>query len=114
MINLPDFWNRLRFRRAVLGNQFTLANPRWIVHFPENKRPIRSNSRRRQKTMLWWTYQQLRMGSAKSRLAVIEKLAASQDEQSVGPLIFALKDKAATVRCLQAKTLTRYRGRGAV
>jgi HEAT repeat protein len=64
--------------------------------------------------MLWWTYQQLRMGSAKSRLAVVEKLAASHDEEAVGPLIFALKDKDATVRCLSAKTLTRYRDRRAV
>ena len=64
--------------------------------------------------MLWWTYQQLRMGRAKSRLAVVEKLAASHDEETVGPLIFALKDKDATVRCLSAKALMRYHDRRAV
>ena len=64
--------------------------------------------------MLWWTYQQLRMGSAKSRLAVVEKLATSHDEETVGPLIFALKDKVASVRCLAAKALMRFCDRRAV
>ena len=41
--------------------------------------------------MLWWTYQQLRMGDAKSRLAVVEQLAESGDPEAVGPLIFALE-----------------------
>src|SRR5215469_2549620 len=63
--------------------------------------------------MLWWTYQQLRMGAAEKRLAVVEKLAAG-DENSVGPLIFALKDKDAGVRCAAAKALVRFRDRRAV
>ena len=64
--------------------------------------------------MLWWTYQQLRMGGARKRLAVVEELAASHDEETVGPLIFALKDKEASVRCLSAKALMRYHDRRAV
>ena len=64
--------------------------------------------------MLWWTYQQLRMGNAASRLAVVEKLVAAQDEEAVGPLIFALKDKDAGVRCASAKALMRFQDRRAV
>ena len=63
--------------------------------------------------MLWWTYQQLRMGRAESRLEVVEKLAAG-DDNSVGPLIFALKDKDTAVRCAAAKALVRFRDRRAV
>jgi HEAT repeat protein len=66
------------------------------------------------KTMLWWTYQQLRMGSAKSRLAVLEKLVASHDDEAVGPLMFALKDKDLGVRCTAAKALMRFPDRRAV
>jgi HEAT repeat protein len=64
--------------------------------------------------MLWWTYQQLRMGSAKSRLTVVEKLAVAGDDDAVGPLIFALKDKDAEVRCAAAKALMRTQDRRAV
>lgn len=64
--------------------------------------------------MLWWTYQQLRMGNPKYRLAVLEKLIASGNEEAVGPLIFALKDKDATVRCAAAKALMRCPDRRAV
>ena len=64
--------------------------------------------------MLWWTYQQLRMGSAKSRLGVVQKLAVSGDDAAVGPLIFALKDKDTSVRCAAAKALMRYHDRRAV
>lgn len=64
--------------------------------------------------MLWWKYQQLRMGNAKSRLAVVEKLIAAGDEQAVGPLLFALKDKDAGVRCLAAKGLMRLHDARAV
>jgi HEAT repeat protein len=64
--------------------------------------------------MLWWTYQQLRMGSARSRLAVVQKLAISGDEAAVGPLLFALKDKDAGVRCAAAKALMRFHDRRAV
>ena len=67
-----------------------------------------------QKTMLWWTYQQLRMGNPKYRLAVLEKLIASGNDEAVGPLIFALKDKDATVRCAAAKALMRCPDRRAV
>src|ERR1019366_4872688 len=64
--------------------------------------------------MLWWTYQQLRMGNPKYRLAVLEKLIASNDDEAIGPLIFALKDKDATVRCAAAKALMRCQDRRAV
>ena len=64
--------------------------------------------------MLWWTYQQLRVSSAKNRLAVVQKLADSGDPDSVGPLIFALKDKDAAVRCAAAKALMRCHDRRAV
>src|ERR1035438_3345124 len=59
-------------------------------------------------SVLWWTCQQLRMGNAKSRLTVVEKLVASGDKEAVGPLIFALQDKDATVRCAAAKALMRF------
>ena len=58
--------------------------------------------------MLWWTYQQLRMGNAKSRLGVVEKLVNSGDDNAVGPLIFALQDKEAGVRCAAAKGLMKF------
>ena len=64
--------------------------------------------------MLWWKFQQLRMGNAKSRLAVVEQLAISGDDGAVGPLIFALKDKDATVRCAAAKMLMRFHDKRAV
>jgi HEAT repeat protein len=64
--------------------------------------------------MLWWTYQQLRIGNPKYRLAVLEKLIASQDEEAVGPLVFALNDKDASVRCAAAKALMRCQDRRAV
>jgi HEAT repeat protein len=50
--------------------------------------------------MLWWTYQQLRVSAQKTRLAVIEKLTLSENPDSVGPLVFALKDRDAAVRSL--------------
>ena len=64
--------------------------------------------------MLWWKYQQLRMGNAKSRLAVIEQLAISTDEGAVGPLIFALQDKDAAARTAAARALSRFQDRRAV
>jgi len=64
--------------------------------------------------MLWWKYQQLRMGNAKSRLAVVEKLAVSGNDDAVGPLLFALKDKQDAVRCAAAKALMRFQDRRAV
>jgi len=64
--------------------------------------------------MFWWNYQQLRMGNARSRLAVVERLASEDDEKAVGPLIFALQDKDAGVRAAAAKALVRFRDRRAV
>lgn len=58
--------------------------------------------------MSWWTYQQLRIGSPKNRLAVVEKLSLEYDQNAVGPLIFALKDKSPDVRCTAARALLRY------
>lgn len=58
--------------------------------------------------MSWWTYQQLRIGSPKTRLAVVEKLSLEYDSDAVGPLIFALKDKNPDVRCTASRALLRY------
>ena len=58
--------------------------------------------------MSWWTIQQLRIGSPKTRLAVVEKLSLEYDSEAVKPLIFALKDKSPEVRCTAAKALLRY------
>lgn len=58
--------------------------------------------------MSWWTYQQLRIGSAKTRLAVVERLSLDYDNNAVAPLIFALKDKSPDVRCNAARGLLRY------
>ena len=64
--------------------------------------------------MLWWTYQQLRVSSAKTRLAVVQKLELNRDQDAVGPLIFALKDKDAEVRSAAAKALMHFADRRAV
>src|SRR5580698_902880 len=58
--------------------------------------------------MSWWTFQQLRIGSPKNRLAVVEKLSLEYDQNAVGPLIFALNDKNPDVRCMAARALLRY------
>ena len=55
--------------------------------------------------MLWWIYQQLRMSNVQSRLAIVEELLKSDDPEAIGPLMFALKDKDAGVRCVVAKGL---------
>ncbi|MGA2244332.1 MAG: HEAT repeat domain-containing protein [Verrucomicrobiota bacterium] len=77
---------------------------------------MRSGATRRIQTqdMLWWKYQQLRMGNAKSRLAVVEQLAITSDDGAVGPLIFALKDKEPNIRSAAAKALMRFQDRRAV
>ena len=49
--------------------------------------------------MSWWTQQQLRIGKPDSRLAIIGKLALTGDAEAGSPLIFALQDKDAGVRC---------------
>ena len=64
--------------------------------------------------MLWWTYQQLRVSSAKTRLAVVQKLVDNRDPDAAGPLIFALKDKDADVRYAAAKALMKFRDSRAV
>lgn len=64
--------------------------------------------------MLWWKYQQLRMGNAKCRLGVVERLALSDDDNAVGPLVFALQDRDSTVRTAAAKALMRFHDRRAV
>ena len=55
--------------------------------------------------MLWWIYQQLRMSNVQSRLAIVEELLKSDDPEAIGPLMFAVKDKDAGVRCVVAKGL---------
>jgi HEAT repeat protein len=64
--------------------------------------------------MLWWTYQQLRVSSARTRLATVEKLAKSEHSDSVEPLLFALKDREPDVRSAAARGLGRFRDRRAV
>lgn len=64
--------------------------------------------------MLWWTYQQLRVSNAKTRLATVDKLAQSEHSDSVEPLLFALKDREADVRSAAARGLGRFQDRRAV
>ncbi len=64
--------------------------------------------------MLWWTYQQLRVSATKTRLAVVEKLSLSDEPESVGPLVFALKDREADVRAAAAHGLAKFKSRTAV
>jgi HEAT repeat protein/CheY-like chemotaxis protein len=63
--------------------------------------------------MQWWTYQQLRASNAATRLAVVEKLAQSDSSDSVGPLLFAVKDEDTGVRCAAARALGRFQDRRA-
>lgn len=58
--------------------------------------------------MLWWTYQQLRSSSMKTRLAAVAKLAESRHADSVDPLLFALKDAMAEIRSSAALALARF------
>jgi HEAT repeat protein len=64
--------------------------------------------------MLWWTFQQLRVSSSKTRLATVEKLAQSEHSDSVEPLLFALKDREVDVRSAAARGLGRFQDRRAV
>ncbi|HXI72418.1 MAG TPA: HEAT repeat domain-containing protein [Verrucomicrobiae bacterium] len=59
--------------------------------------------------MLWWTYQQLRSGNLKTRLAAVAKLAESGHADSVAPLMFALKDKAAEIRSSAALAIGEFK-----
>jgi HEAT repeat protein len=54
------------------------------------------------------------MGKPDDRIAVIERLVTEDDPESVGPLVFALKDKDAGVRCAAAKALRPFNDRKAV
>ena len=65
--------------------------------------------------MLWWIWQQLRVSSVSSRLAVVQKLAAAeQPAASLEPLLFALKDYAPEVRLAAAESLGKFQNREAV
>lgn len=64
--------------------------------------------------MLWWNFQQLRVSSAKTRLAVVQKLADNRDPDAAGPLIFALQDKDAEVRAAAAKALSGFHDKRAL
>jgi HEAT repeat protein len=55
--------------------------------------------------MLWWKYQQLRSSNLQTRLATIAELAETKDADSVGPLLFALKDEDKEVRSAAALAL---------
>lgn len=54
------------------------------------------------------------MSNPQSRLAIVEELLKSDDSEAIGPLIFALKDKDAGVRCAVAKGLRAVNDRKAV
>ncbi len=64
--------------------------------------------------MLWWKYQQLRSSNLKTRLATIAELADSQNMDSVGPLLFALKDKEVEVRSAATLALGHLKDKQAV
>ena len=64
--------------------------------------------------MLWWTYQQLRSSSLKTRLAAVAKLAESRHADSVAPLLFALKDALAEIRSSAALALAQFQDPRAV
>lgn len=54
------------------------------------------------------------MSNVPSRLAIVEELLKSDDSEAIGPLIFALKDKDAGIRCAVAKGLRAVNDRKAV
>jgi HEAT repeat protein len=58
--------------------------------------------------MLWWKYQQLRSSNLKTRLATIAELAGSKQADSVGPLLFALKDQNTEIRSAAALALGQF------
>src|SRR5450631_2328894 len=58
--------------------------------------------------MLWWKYQQLRSSNLKTRLATITELAAAKDVDSIGPLLFALKDANKEIRSAAALALGQF------
>lgn len=64
--------------------------------------------------MLWWKYQQLRSSNVKTRLAIIAELAAAKDKDSIGPLLFALKDQNKEIRSAAALALGQFRDKQVV
>ena len=58
--------------------------------------------------MLWWKYQQLRSSNLKTRLTTIAELAAAKNADSVGPLLFALKDANKEIRSAAALALGQF------
>src|ERR1043165_4523382 len=64
--------------------------------------------------MQWWTNQQLKFGSAKTRLELVEKLGLSESPAAVPSLILALKVPEANVRCAAAKALRGFKDERAV
>ena len=64
--------------------------------------------------MLWWKYQQLRSSNLKTRLATIAQLAATKDADSVGPLLFALKDQNKEIRSAAALALGQFQDKRVV
>ena len=54
------------------------------------------------------------MSNVQSRLAIVEELLKSADPEAIGPLIFALQDKDAGVRCTVAKGMRPLQNRKAV
>jgi len=64
--------------------------------------------------MLWWKYQQLRSSNLNTRLATVAELAADKSEDSVGPLLFALKDKNKEIRSAAALALGQFQDKKVV
>ena len=64
--------------------------------------------------MLWWKYQQLRSSNLNTRLATIAELAGSKDGDSVGPLLFALKDANKEIRSAAALALGQFQDKQVV
>ena len=64
--------------------------------------------------MLWWKYQQLRSSNLNTRLATIAELAAAKNADSVGPLLFALKDATKEIRSAAALALGQFQDKQVV
>lgn len=64
--------------------------------------------------MLWWKYQQLRSSNLKTRLATVAELAAAKDADSIGPLLFALKDGKKEIRSAAALALGQFQDKQVV
>jgi HEAT repeat protein len=64
--------------------------------------------------LLWWKYQQLRSSNMKTRLATIAELAAAKTADSIGPLLFALKDTKKEIRSAAALALGQFQDKQVV